>query len=118
MRSPIAVTLLFLLPPVIGYAGAGQQAPLVPPAPEELQNRPTNIVIRLTEQHVPAINHQVIPWNRLSAHLEAIFGLRPTKLLFYEPSPTDREQDVRQILAVAKRRGVLVYSVQRRATSP
>ena len=113
MSSPIRVVLVL---GVLGSAaGAGpilaQQGVVVPPAPKELQNRPTNIVLRLSDDGAPSINNQRIEWARLNAELSAIFDRRPEKILFIETTPRNRAADVRRVVAVARKRGIKVYAL-------
>ncbi len=109
-RSGVALPLLVLAATLGGTASA-QQGPLLPPAPKELQNRPTNIVLRLSEVGTPAINHQPVEWARLAEELRAIFGRRPEKVLFMATSPRDRAEDVRRVVAIAKKQGVQVFAL-------
>lgn len=109
-RSHFALPLLILATAVAGTASS-QQGPVVPLAPKELQNRPTNIVLRLSENATPAINHQSVEWSRLGVELHAIFGLRPEKVLFIVISPRDNVNDIRRVVAIAKKQGVQVFAL-------
>ena len=103
-----------LLAAVLGVnpiAGFTQQAPLLPPAPKELANRPTNIVLWLAKDGTPTINNQSITWARLPAELHAIFGQRPEKILFMKTSAQDRAADVRHVVAIARKQGVRVFGL-------
>ncbi len=110
-RTGVSAALCaFLL--AVGYAeAAAQQVPIVPPAPAEFQNRHNNIVVRLSETGTPSINDQPVPWDRLETELKAIFGQRPEKVLFIETAPTNRIEDVRRVLAAARKQGIRLYAL-------
>jgi biopolymer transport protein ExbD len=105
-----AFPLLILATAIAGTAST-QQGPVVPLAPKELQNRPTNIVLRLSENGTPAINNQTVEWSRLGTELHAIFGLRQEKVLFIVTSPRDKVNDIRLVVAIAKKQGVRVFAL-------
>ena len=110
-------SMILILGAVVGSTTAAQQAPTLPMAPKELQNRPTNIILRLAKDGTPAINNQTVEWARLGVELQAIFGRRPEKILFMTTSAGDKVQDVRRVVALAKKQGVQVFALPRNASS-
>ena len=110
-RAGIAI-VLGTLASLLGLDPAtGQQGALVPPAPTELLNRRTNIVLRLSDAGSPSINDQPVAWKRLNAELGAIFEQRPEKILFIATHAENRVEDIRRVLAVAKKHGIKVYAL-------
>jgi biopolymer transport protein ExbD len=108
---------LLILATGLGGTASARQDPVLPLAPKELRNRPTNIVLRLSENGTPAINHQTVEWSRLGVELQAIYGRRPEKLLFMVTSPRDKVTDIRRVVAIARRHGVQVFALPS-STSP
>jgi biopolymer transport protein ExbD len=115
-HSRFAIMLL-ILGATVGCTAAAQQAPTLPMAPEKLQHRPTNIILRLAKDGTPAINDQRVEWARLGVELQAIFSRRPEKILFMTTSPEDNVRDVRRVVAIAKKHGVQVFALPRNASS-
>ncbi|NOT06811.1 MAG: hypothetical protein HOP28_01260 [Gemmatimonadales bacterium] len=110
--APRSLLVLF----VLGFGhldtpGIAQQVPGLAIAPRELQGRPTNIVLRLSESGVLSINHQVVPWAQLKAQLKAIYSERPEKILFLETNPKNKVEEVRRAVEVAKGEGLKVYAL-------
>ena len=112
-RSTITGAAIVLIMVCVGNASSAgaQGGPIVPQAPAELQHRPTNIVIRLSDAGIPSINNQTVPWARLSTELKAVFAKRPEKILFLQTTPQNRVEDVRRIVALTKKQGILLYAL-------
>ena len=114
---PRVAILILVLGAAAGGTAAAQQVPTLPMAPKELQDRPTNIILRLAKDGTPAINDQRVEWARLGMELQAIFGRRPEKILFMTTSPEDDVKDVRRVVAIAQKQGVHVFALPRNASS-
>jgi len=110
-------SLILILGAAVGSTATAQEAPTLPMAPKELQNRPTNIILRLAKDGTPAINNQTVEWARLGVELQAIFGRRPEKILFMTTSASESVQDVRRVVAIAKKQGVQVFALPGKASS-
>lgn len=115
MKRRTLASVVFVLNMACLVTGASsavaQSAPIVPPAPVELQNRATNIVVRLSSEGIPSINNQTVPWERLASELKAIFAQRPEKILFIQTTQQNRIEDIRRIMAVAKKHGIVLYAL-------
>ena len=110
MKPRTSVALFSCLGLLVGVGPtAAQQVPRLPAAPKPLQDRPTNIVLRLSEGGTPSINSQPVEWTRLNAELGAIYDKRPEKVLFVELTPRTRTEHIRRVVALAKRHGIRVY---------
>lgn len=87
---------------------SAQESPL-PKAPAAIAASPTRIVLVLPDSGGFVINNQPVPTETLQRELTAIFGSRPSRILLVGHRAGARLEDLRRILAIAKRLGITLY---------
>jgi biopolymer transport protein ExbD len=101
LKKPLALLALALAAQGFGSVALGQAAP-------QVQAPSTRIILTLTEDRVPSINGQVVPWKELDPQLRAIYTGRPQRTLYIRAHPNNDYKAIKRVVDLAKRRGITV----------
>ncbi len=104
---PIALPALLAL---LAVPARAQQRVVVPPPPAEILASHTRIVLELPASGGVSINGQPIPAARLDRELDAIYSLRPVKVLLISAAASRTAEEIERVKAIAERRGIRVFA--------
>lgn len=81
--------------------------------PDSLTAAPNRIVLTLPDSGGWLLNNTPLDSAVIDGNLEAIYARRPTKILLLNPGPNRSRADLEWVAALARRRGITVFLVNR-----